>query len=540
MDKQHENPFRIPNNLDARILELKQEEYQRRDTERRRQRSVDIKKERICSRNSKEVATEEVDKKPASVVGARSNVCNKPITIHSYEESGIPSNSRVVEKNSSSAELFEKRREMLLLNMTIYTQKEEIKKIQDEWKRRADEIKANEARLEESIMNFDSFLEDNDNKAQEAERQVEKESKIRHQKIQEIKRLEQQIMSIRSDIVKNTDALDECSKCKDFLDSLTPSSWFVGFTEKKRKRQRARRRARIEKRKEEFLREQESLRSKVNAKVEKERRPLGKGRRQKKVADDDIETQLQEIPTPLFDDEPLESSGDECPMWFELPEQLVEKFSALENEILFLLKQAHELESSLHHLKLQFSSLKLEEDKEYNKFVTVSRHQIACLEVERCADVKEPVCTTTCSDGGSSANLLSLLHMKAIELYEKCGLSDNGCNPTFYFILSGIEATAESILLKMNQIPPSYLKTAMKKKKCNRRMEKRARQHVENERNAEERRKQVMDRVMMAPKKRVGKPSMCNHLYHSVVIFHGHTHVPTNSCFFYGMYSLQP
>ncbi len=357
-------------------------------------------------------------------------------------------------------------------------------------KKRADEIKAEEARLEESIKRFDTILEENDNKAQEAERQFEKESKNKHEKVQDIKLLEQQIKATRSDIMKQTESLEECSKYKDFLDSLTPSSWFSDFSEKKRERQRARRRARIEKRKKEFLREQEALILDVIAKAEKKRRSLRKGRRQRKTADDDIEIQLPEISVPHFDDESFESSGDECPMWFNKPEQLVEKFSILENEILFLLKQVHEQESKLHSLKLQFNSLKLEEDKEDSMFVTELRHQI-CLETERCANVKESVNIVSFSDEDNSTNLLSLLQIKAIELYEKCGLSDNSCNPSLQFILSEIEATAESILSKISKIPSNYLKKAIKKKKSNRRMEKRAQQHAENERNAEERRKQV-------------------------------------------------
>ena len=83
----------------------------------------------------------------------------------------------------------------------------------------------NEKILEEDALRFDVFLKENDKKAQEAWREAEKETKRKMEKIQEIKKLNQQLQILQSTINKHKDNLEECSEYKAFLDRLTPKSW---------------------------------------------------------------------------------------------------------------------------------------------------------------------------------------------------------------------------------------------------------------------------------------------------------------------------
>ena len=61
-------------------------------------------------------------------------------------------------------------------------------------------------------------------------------------KVQEIKKLNQQIQMIRSEMSKLNEQLEDCLKYKDFLDSLTPTEYFDEQRKIKTQRQEDRRR----------------------------------------------------------------------------------------------------------------------------------------------------------------------------------------------------------------------------------------------------------------------------------------------------------
>lgn len=56
---------------------------------------------------------------------------------------------------------------------------------------------------------------------------AEMETKAKLEKIQEIKKLNVQIMSVRSDMVKNEDQLRDLQRYRQFLDKLTPPEFLA-------------------------------------------------------------------------------------------------------------------------------------------------------------------------------------------------------------------------------------------------------------------------------------------------------------------------
>jgi len=84
-------------------------------------------------------------------------------------------------------------------------------------------LKKSEQMLEEDAIRFDTFLKENDKKAHEAIKKAERETKLKTDKVQEIKKLNQQIQMVQSDMSKHKEALEDCLKYKAFLDELTPS-----------------------------------------------------------------------------------------------------------------------------------------------------------------------------------------------------------------------------------------------------------------------------------------------------------------------------
>jgi hypothetical protein len=80
-----------------------------------------------------------------------------------------------------------------------------------------------EKTLEEDAAKFDAFLKENDKNSVEAIKKTEAETKAKLEKIQEIKKINVQIMSIRSDMSKNEDHLKDLQRYREFLDKLTPT-----------------------------------------------------------------------------------------------------------------------------------------------------------------------------------------------------------------------------------------------------------------------------------------------------------------------------
>jgi cell shape-determining protein MreC len=53
-------------------------------------------------------------------------------------------------------------------------------------------------------------------------------------KVQEIKRLTAQIGTIKNEMAKYDEQLEDCKKYKEFLDKLTPPEWFEQIKAKKK------------------------------------------------------------------------------------------------------------------------------------------------------------------------------------------------------------------------------------------------------------------------------------------------------------------
>merc|ERR1719155_383695 len=107
-------------------------------------------------------------------------------------------------------------------------------------KKREMALRKSEQMLEEDALRFDQFLKDNDQKAVQAIKKAEAETKAKAEKVQEIKKLNAQITQIKSEMSKFEEQLEDCRKYKDFLDKLTPPEWFEEQARLKRESKRAR------------------------------------------------------------------------------------------------------------------------------------------------------------------------------------------------------------------------------------------------------------------------------------------------------------
>merc|ERR1719230_81522 len=151
-------------------------------------------------------------------------------------------------EKENMADFIAKKREMFLVQMSLDTKRAEIRKLEERAQQREEALRKSEQMLEEDALRFDQFLKDNDQKAVQAIKKAEAETKAKAEKVQEIKKLNAQITQIKSEMSKFEEQLEDCRKYKDFLDKLTPPEWFEEQAKLKRQKKEAVKRAKLDKR----------------------------------------------------------------------------------------------------------------------------------------------------------------------------------------------------------------------------------------------------------------------------------------------------
>ncbi|RKO93633.1 hypothetical protein BDK51DRAFT_42595, partial [Blyttiomyces helicus] len=199
-----------------------------------------------------------------------------------------------------------KKREMFLVQYALGVKKEEMRKLE--------EIAQAE---EQKLLDDEKALEEDAGKA-------EMETKAKLEKIQEIKKLNVQIMSIRSDMSKNEDQLKDLQRYRQFLDKLTPREFFDEHTVKKKT-------------------------AKTKPLSRKSIFPGGPGAATAAALaagdEDDSGANSDEDEGEAWneDDEPL--------LYFHTPQQLLDIFAELEENNLALIQNCQETEETLEELK---------------------------------------------------------------------------------------------------------------------------------------------------------------------------------------------
>ena len=130
-------------------------------------------------------------------------------------------------------EFISKKREMFLLEYSLSVKRDEIKKLDEIARQREEKLRVSEKMLEENAAKFDTFLKNNNMETMEATRRADAETKVKKEREQEIKRVNNEIGSIKNELAKYEEQLEECKKYKEFLDRLAPPEWFQEVQAKK-------------------------------------------------------------------------------------------------------------------------------------------------------------------------------------------------------------------------------------------------------------------------------------------------------------------
>ena len=153
---------------------------------------------------------------------SESQVNQKLMDMHGGRNNNLPT-TLMFDHVSPATRLLEKRRQMFEVQEAVNSQKEEFSRREDAFRRREDGLRRKDLELQESLIKFNKFLQENESKRNRALKRTAEERKQRESKEGEIKKLEAQLktklkeeMELKGEVAVNL-------KYQDFLESVCQS-----------------------------------------------------------------------------------------------------------------------------------------------------------------------------------------------------------------------------------------------------------------------------------------------------------------------------
>lgn len=515
------NPFILPG--DDQIFRMREEEKLRKEQKRQETKKMHVWEKNSEGKTSRTARLNELVGEGTKIVSVNDAI--KTIATEAIKMVG----PRRAEKENMT-EYIAKKREMFLVQMSLDTKREEIRKLEEKAKMKEEALQRSEQMLEEDAMRFDAFLKENDKKAHDAIKRAEEETKRKQEKTQEIKRLTQQIQALSSEMSKHRESLEDCMRYKQFLDLITPPEHFEAHAKELERRRLEIQKQRFDKKYKEWevLRRKLTEQHRKDIEAAREAKKKDRSRRRKDenggaaVEEEEEEKRLVIPPPPKLEDEIVPPIIEEPPMYFTEPSQLMDIFAALEEQNLFLIQNSQETEHTLEELQHAFKETKevmesrtgvlQEKIDELHMQISSEEQKAKTLQAKRMMGEAEENQSHHHGKGDHTSQqekekLLGDLNAKVRQVYEQCGF-DASSKPSTLFMLSQLECRLEALLLDIEKMPQDYVIRAEKEKEKKRREKKREEQQALQIRLQEERNKRAIERSMQAPKKRVGRPVM--------------------------------
>ncbi|KAI8800093.1 hypothetical protein BJ742DRAFT_764473 [Cladochytrium replicatum] len=406
-----------------------------------------------------------------------------------------------------------KKREMFLVQYALGVKREEMRKLEEIAQAEEQKLLDDEKALEEDAAKFDAFLKENDKNSVEAIKRAEMETKAKLEKIQEIKRQNVQIMSIRSEMSKNEDQLKDLQRYKQFLDKLTPREFFESKPKVQRQASEAQSR---------------SADSESNTGMPKDGKSTAKpggasrtpGKRSSKDATLGTRGRSLDNVVPATPAEGLENDeeveefwesevegegGDES-LYFASPQQLLDIFTELEENNLALIQNCQETEETLEELRqkivdteAKMETLSLKQQIEFLNSA-IAREEEKAKSLEERARLFSP----GLMGAESQEQMLSELNVKVKEVYRKC-IGDNDANLSTLQMLTNVENRLEQLFEIIEMMPPDRVEHAEKMKDKERRQRLREEKMEAQRILQEERVQRALERARAPVKKKTGK-----------------------------------
>ncbi|KAI8918642.1 hypothetical protein DFJ77DRAFT_456369 [Powellomyces hirtus] len=516
------NPFHMPS--DVEVFSMREEERRQKQETKEKMRHLHIyEKSTVKRKNFKQLLAEEDD------------------DIHFYNELRKRDSDKIlttrqarVDRHFGKENLHDfiaKKREMFLVQYALGVKREEMRKLEEIAQAEEQKLLDDEKALEEDAAKFDAFLKENDKNSVEAIKKAEQETKAKLEKIQEIKKLNVHIMSIRSDMSKNEDQLKDLQRYREFLDKLTPREWFEDRAKEKRKEFRELDRAGSSENGAATGKGPGGTKSRRSGKRSTGRGGGGGGGKTTlvrirgsdptatssssnadDVADGDDtdatahdgggEADATELPDFLNED-------DEALLFFKTPQQLLDIFAELEENNLALIQNCQETEETLEELKQKIVDTEARMDQETQSL----KHQIDFLNAAiareedkaKMLEERAKMFSTGNLGGESQEKLLEELNHKVKEVYRRC-IGDNEATLSTLTMLTTIENRLENLFETIEMMPPDKVEQAEKMKDKERRQRLREEKMEAQRLLQEERVQRALERARAPVIKKTGKP----------------------------------
>lgn len=505
-----QNPFSVPQDND--VFMLRDKERQKKKQERVQQRSLRVHEKttytsrvnaktaamrKIGGESEDEFFEEEIKKEKDGVIAVKDD---PQFTLAITRD-------RHVEKENL-ADFISKKREMFLVQYSLGVKRDEMRKLEEIAQAEEKKLELAEQYLEEDAAMFDEFLKENDKNSVEAIKIAEAETKLKLEKVAEIKKINAQMMAIKSEISKNEDTLKEYMLYKQFLDSLTPQEWRDDRRkikdEKKELRSKPKERSSMSKKKMSIIGSERGSNSSRSSRKESRAGSKQGGSPQSKRNDaDDASSSIYETDEDDSDNEPE--------LFFSDPQQLLDIFAELEEQNLSLIQNSQETEEALEELR---QTIKHTQER-MNRETEILKGQIDFLndainrEEERAKELemKSKMFSYGEFKAEDQEKMLQMLNKKVEDVYRNC-IGDNEANISTLQMLTNIENRLEELFEQIEMMPPERVEMAEKAKEKERRMRLREEKMEQQRLHQEDRVRRALERAQAEPKKKTGKPLM--------------------------------
>ena len=132
----------------------------------------------------------------------------------------VPSTLMLLDHVSPATRLLEKRRQMFEVQETLEAQKQDFNRKEEVFKRREEALKIKDLELQESLIRFSKFLQENDSKRARAEKKAADEIKSRLQKEREIEGLTDDLEALRDEKERVHEVLEKNMRYQHYLESV--------------------------------------------------------------------------------------------------------------------------------------------------------------------------------------------------------------------------------------------------------------------------------------------------------------------------------
>ncbi|XP_069792597.1 cilia- and flagella-associated protein 100 isoform X2 [Narcine bancroftii] len=332
---------------------------------------------------------------------------------------------------------------------------------------------------------------------------AERETKLKLEKVAEMKKLTTQLMAVKNDIAKFEETLKDYRVYKDFLMKLSPKEW----KEEREKRRKEIKLAKVTSRESSKMPPSDVISqqsSKIPIQSISSVRTLHLSTKSfqewRKSSDIGIESKLEE--------QEWSDSDEETELYFTDPKQLLAIYTELEEQNLSLILNSQETEEAVEELKqaMVTTQLKMNCETDALKQQLNILSEAVAKEESRAADLelKAKMFSFSQSTIEDQDKMLEALDQKVMEVYRSC-IGVNEANMSTLQMLTSIENYLEELFENLEKLPREKVELAEKNKEKERRMRLREEKLREEKLHQEERIHRAMLRSQAEHQKKTGR-----------------------------------